>query len=198
MPPRPQREGDRFWCAEWPMTLERIRDWQRAFTGAPSRRVPFGAHAVKYLMHLLEQHAATRQGVADIEQAHGNQDPEDAPWLLYPRPEGGWRHRYDPKESHVGQNTNPIPYAGVPQDKGTDAYPEWEQYEERRHERENAPLTSQERADEKQLRDAEREAEDDLSCLDAPPGDLSGDVASAAADEIADRMPETGSLSRFF
>ncbi|MFP3434526.1 hypothetical protein SB781_32710, partial [Paraburkholderia sp. SIMBA_061] len=57
MPPRSPSSGDRFWCGQWPMTLERIRDWQRAFKGAPSRRVPFGAHAVKYLLHLLEQQA---------------------------------------------------------------------------------------------------------------------------------------------
>jgi hypothetical protein len=188
------------------MTLERIRDWQRAFKGAPSRRVPFGAHAVKYLMHLLEQHAAACRDdynliddIKDIERAHGNQDPADAPWIKRPRTGEEWRHRYDPKTPVIGENANPIPDGVNPYDQGTDDYPEFEQYAERTHE-EGLTLTSQERADEAQLRKRERkkqaeEAEMDLSCLDEPATDIGAAAREAIEEETRE---ESGGLDDFF
>ncbi|MFP3421825.1 hypothetical protein R0K19_20815 [Bacillus sp. SIMBA_161] len=191
------------------MTLERIRDWQRAFKGAPSRRVPFGAHAVKYLLHLLEQQAEANQrgpehvitsGVEGIERVHGNQDPDDAPWITRPRTGQEWRHRFDPKPPVIGQNANPIPPDADPPDQGTDDYPEWEQYQERRHEDAMA-LTAQERADEHQLREKYAPLNEDelmdLSHLDTP--------ADAAAKAIEDEVQQQQgddfddeSMSRFF
>jgi hypothetical protein len=189
------------------MTVERIRDWQRAFKGAPGRRVPFGAHAVKYLLHLLEQHAATcrddyqliEKGIEDIERALGNQDPPDAPWIKRPRTGDEWRHRYDPREPVIGENANPIPDGVHPYDQGTDDYPEFEQYAERTHE-EGLTLTSQERADEAQLRERERkkaeEDDMDLSHLDAPAPDIGAAAKEAVEEEV--RKQGGGGLDDFF
>lgn len=193
-------QDEEYRCGDWPMTLERIRDWQRAFKGAPSRRVPFGAHAVKYLMYLLEQ--SSEGSIANNPETErilgGNTDPPDAPWIKRPRTGNEWRHRYDPKPPVIGENANPIPPGATPPDQGSDDYPELEQYYERTHE-EGTTLTSQDRADEMQLRRLEqageasqREQEDmDLSHLDAPSDVAAKELtALARAEGEAPKRPE--------
>lgn len=187
----PTPRGDDFRCGDWPMTLERIRDWQRAFKGAPSRRVPFGAHAVKYLLHLLEE---AEDRVEELERKYGNSDPPDAPWIKRPRTGDEWRHRYDPKPPTVGENANPIPDGVYPQDQGTDDYPEWEQYEEKRAEK-GYPMTVGDRRDERQLREKGNDGMD-LSHLDTPSAAAARHIEKSVAQEQRNQKEEE--LGDFF
>ena len=94
MPPRNQRPDDKHWCGLWPVTIRRIENFQLAFKGAPSRRVPFGLHAIKYLRAMLDE--ACRRGgfsIDEIEAAVGMGDPDDAPWIERPRSDGAWHLR---------------------------------------------------------------------------------------------------------
>jgi hypothetical protein len=98
-----------------PITLARIRDWKRHFDGAPSTRVPFGAHAVKYL---LEQIDALE--MAMLIQAHeekvGVGDSPDHPWIANPTPPGSWNRRIEAYQNPG--RAKAIPYADP--DAGTE------------------------------------------------------------------------------
>lgn len=130
-----------------PMTIERIRCWQRRFAGAPDSQVPFGPHATKYLMHLLEAVVEHFGGDLEALQAmYGNAEPKDGPWAS--EVPTSWSDRVAACEGR-------IPY-GRDKAKGTEAHPSFSSYEEYRHEA-ALPLTSPELETEHRMRAAERQ-----------------------------------------
>lgn len=60
------------------MTIGRIRDYLKAFKGLPSRKVPFQAHAIAWLIEQLENGTP----IGDLPEC-----PPDAPWVTNPRPD---------------------------------------------------------------------------------------------------------------